>query len=51
MQQRAAAFRAGFADIAGWEITSMGGYFAYVRHPAAADSMTVAADLCGNQVS
>ena len=45
MQQRAAAFRAGFADIAGWEITSMGGYFAYVRHPAAADSMTVAADL------
>lgn len=45
MQQRAAAFRAGFADIAGWEITSMGGYFAYVRHPATADSMTVAADL------
>ena len=45
MQQRAAAFRQVFDGIAGWEITSMGGYFAYVRHPAAADSMTVAADL------
>ena len=45
MQQRAAAFRHVFSDIAGWEITSLGGYFGYVRHPAAADSMTVAADL------
>ena len=45
MQQRAAAFRKVFADITDWEITSLGGYFAYVRHPAAADSMTVAAEL------
>ena len=44
MQQRAAAFRQ-VLRYCGLGNHVDGGYFAYVRHPAAADSMTVAADL------
>ena len=33
MQARATAVRAAFARLPGWELQSLGAYFAYVRHP------------------
>jgi aspartate/methionine/tyrosine aminotransferase len=30
---RAAVFRSAFADLAGWSVSSIGAYFAYLRHP------------------
>jgi aspartate/methionine/tyrosine aminotransferase len=33
MQNRADAVRAAFARLPGWELQSLGAYFAYVRHP------------------
>ncbi len=43
--RRAAAFRGELAGAPGWEISSIGAYFAYVRHPAAGPAIAVAEDL------
>lgn len=42
MAKRADAFRDAMQDAKGWELTSLGAYFGYVRHPFDEDSITVA---------
>lgn len=45
MQDRAKAFTAAFEELAGWQITSMGAYFGYVRHPGTDGSIAMAEQL------
>ena len=45
MAHRALAFQAAIDKSTGWNITSMGAYFGYVRHPGKMDSMAMAGDL------
>ncbi|MGI9388249.1 MAG: aminotransferase, partial [Methyloligellaceae bacterium] len=42
--RRAAAFRNAIADADGWEIASLGAYFAYVRHPFTGQSSQIVAE-------
>ena len=45
---RAAAVRAAFGELPGWELLSLGAYFAYVRHPFAGEGAArVAGRLAG----
>ena len=46
INRRAETMRAGFQDLSGWRLDSLGAYFAYVRHPFAGQpSMRVAERL------
>jgi aspartate/methionine/tyrosine aminotransferase len=47
MAARAAAFRRAFAAVPDWRIDALGGYFAYLRLPAAAPDALVTAERLG----
>lgn len=47
--RRAGAFSRLIAGTPGWSVSSIGAYFAYVRHPLEADSMTVARRLAAER--